>query len=71
MPSMDAKALSELGVYIDIAKGLGKLLAKLGPANPDSLRVSYHGPVGDKDTALVSRSVLTSYLEAAASCFEI
>lgn len=67
MPSMDAKALSELGVYIDIAKGLGKLLAKLGPANPDSLRVSYHGPVGDKDTALVSRSVLTSYLEAARS----
>lgn len=67
MPSMDAAALSELGSYIDIAKGLGKLLAKLGPENPDSLRVSYHGPLAEKDTALISRSVLTSFLEAARS----
>jgi D-3-phosphoglycerate dehydrogenase len=67
MPSMDATALSELGSYIDIAKGLGKLLAKLGPDNPDSLRVSYHGPLAEKDTALISRSVLTSFLEAARS----
>ncbi len=67
MPSMDAAALSELGSYIDIAKALGKLLAKLGPDNPDSLRVSYHGPISDKDTALVSRSVLTNFLEAARS----
>lgn len=65
MPSMDASALSELGSYIDIAKGLGKLLAKLGPDNPDSLRVSYHGPISEKDTALISRSVLTTFLEAA------
>ncbi len=65
MPSMDASALSELGHYIDIAKGLGKLLAKLGPGNPDSLRVSYHGPISQKDTALISRSVLTTFLEAA------
>ncbi|YCM44174.1 phosphoglycerate dehydrogenase [Verrucomicrobiaceae bacterium 227] len=65
MPSLDAAALSELGSYLDIAKALGKLIAKLGPANPDSLRVSYHGAIAEKDTALVSRSVLTSYLEAA------
>ena len=65
MPSMDASALSELGTYIDTAKGLGKLLAKLGPDNPDALRVSYHGPLAKKDTALISRSVLTSFLEAA------
>lgn len=67
MPSMDASALSELGSYIEIAKGLGKLIAKLGPDNPDSLRVSYLGPIAEKDTALVSRSVLTSFLEAARS----
>jgi D-3-phosphoglycerate dehydrogenase len=65
MPSMNASALTELGPYIDIANGLGKLLAKLGPDNPDSLRVSYHGPLAKKDTALISRSVLTSFLEAA------
>jgi D-3-phosphoglycerate dehydrogenase len=65
MPSMDAAALSELGCFIDIAKALGKLLAKLGPDNPDSLRVSYHGPIAEKDTALISRSVLTTFLESA------
>jgi len=64
---MDAAALSELGSYLDIAKGLGKLLAKLGPENPDSLRVSYHGPLAEKDTALISRSVLTTFLESARS----
>lgn len=67
MPSMDAAALNELGCYIDIASGLGKLLAKIGPDNPDSLRISYHGPISKKDTALISRSVLTSFLEAARS----
>ncbi|MEJ6581188.1 MAG: phosphoglycerate dehydrogenase [Akkermansiaceae bacterium] len=65
MPSLDAAALSELGSYLDIAKALGKLIAKLGPANPDSLRVSYHGAIAEKNTALVSRSVLTTYLESA------
>ncbi|MGC6426841.1 MAG: phosphoglycerate dehydrogenase [Akkermansiaceae bacterium] len=65
MPSLDAAALNELGGYLNIAKALGKLLAKLGPANPDSLRVSYHGPLAEKDTALISRSVLTANLEAA------
>lgn len=65
MPSMNATALSELGNYIAIARSLGKLLAKLGPENPDSLRVSYHGPLAKKDTALISRSVLTTFLEAA------
>ena len=67
MPSADAAALAEVGPYLDIAKALGKLLAKLGMDNPDSLRVSYHGDISEKDTALISRSVLTSYLEAARS----
>ena len=67
MPSLDAAALSELGGYLDIANALGKLLAKLGPSNPDSLRVSYHGAVAQKNTALVSRNVLSTYLESARS----
>lgn len=67
MPSLDAAALSELGAYLDIAKALGKMIAKLGPANADSLRVSFHGPLAEKDTALVSRSALTAYLETARS----
>ncbi|NNC90578.1 MAG: phosphoglycerate dehydrogenase [Akkermansiaceae bacterium] len=64
MPSLDAAALAEIGSYLDLARSLGKLLAKLGPQNPDALRVSYHGPLAEKDTALVSRTVLTALLEA-------
>ena len=64
MPSLDAAALAEIGPYLDLASSLGKLLAKLGPENPDSLRVSYHGPLAKKDTALVSRTALTALLEA-------
>ena len=65
MPSLDATALAEIGNYLDLASSLGKLLAKLGPANPDALRVSYHGDIAEKDVSLVSRTVLTGFLEAA------
>lgn len=64
MPSLDAAALAELGPYLDLATALGKVLAKLGPASPDSLRVSYHGPLAAKDTGLVSRHALTALLAA-------
>lgn len=64
MPSLDAAAREAIGPYLDLSASLGKLLAKLGISNPDSLRVSYHGPLAKKDTALVSRTALTSYLEA-------
>ena len=65
MPSLDAAALGEIGGYLDLATSLGRFLAKLGPANPDALRVSYHGDIAEKDTSLVSRTALTGYLEAA------
>ena len=64
MPSLDAAALAEVGPYLDLATSLGKLIAKLGPENADALRVSYHGPLAEKDTALVSRTALTAFLEA-------
>jgi len=65
MPSLNAAALAEIGNYLELASSLGKLLAKLGPANPDALRVSYHGDIAEKDVSLVSRTVLTGFLEAA------
>jgi len=65
MPSLDASALAEIGDYLELATSLGKFLAKLGPINPDALRVSYHGDISKKDTSLISRTVLTGYLEAA------
>jgi len=63
MPSLDAATLDEIGPYIDVAGALGKLLAKLGPSNPDSIRVSYHGPIAQKSTTSISRSALFAYLE--------
>ncbi len=65
MPSLDAAALAEVGHYLDLATSLGKFLAKLGPVNPDSLRVSYHGDISQKNTTLISRTALTGYLTAA------
>ncbi len=65
MPSLDAAALAELGSHLDLASALGKFLAKLGPVNPDSLRVSFHGDIANKDTSLVSRTVLNEYLSTA------
>ena len=65
MPSLDAAALGEIGDYLGLASSLGKFLAKLGPANPDALRVSFHGDLAKKDTSLISRTVLTGYLETA------
>ena len=65
MPSLDASALAEIGNYLELASSLGKFLAKLGPINPDALRVSYHGGIAEKDTSLISRTLLTGYLEAA------
>ncbi|GHC66051.1 phosphoglycerate dehydrogenase [Roseibacillus persicicus] len=64
MPSLDAAAREAIGPYLDLSASLGKLLAKLGLSNPDALRVSYHGPFAKKDTALISRTVLTNFLES-------
>ena len=63
MPSLDAAALAAIGPYLELAGALGALLAKLGPANPDSIRVSYHGDLATKDTGLISRTALYRLLE--------
>lgn len=67
MPSLDAEALAELKPYLSVAAALGKTLAKLGPASADALRVSYHGPLAEKDTSLLSRTILTSLLQEASA----
>lgn len=64
MPSLDAKAAAEIGQYLDLGKALGSLLAELGPENPESVRVSYHGALAEKDTALIARTVLYSLLDS-------
>ncbi len=65
MPSLDAAAFAAIGPYLELGRSLGKLLAKLGPENPEALRISYHGNLAGKDTALVARNALTALLESA------
>lgn len=65
MPNLDAKTLESVGRYLDLATSLGKLIAKLGPQQADTIRVSYLGPVSELDTELVTRTVLTGYLSGA------
>lgn len=65
MPSLDAATLAAVGPYLDLARALGRLLAKLGPIQPDAIRISYHGAVGEADTTLITRTALTGYLEGA------
>lgn len=67
MPSLDAAAIAAVGPYLDLAGALGTLLAKLGPANPDSIRVSYHGDLATKDTGLISRTALFKLLACSRS----
>jgi D-3-phosphoglycerate dehydrogenase len=64
MPSLDAATLREVGPFLELGAALGRMLAKFGPENPDSVRISYHGPLAKKDTSLVARTALTALLES-------
>ncbi len=65
MPNLDSRTLESVGPYLDLANSLGKLLSKIAPAQCDTIRVSYLGPVSTLDTELITRMVLTGYLAAA------
>jgi len=65
MPNLDSRTLESVGPYLDLANSLGKLLSRIAPAQCDSIRVSYLGPVSELDTELITRRILTGYLAAA------
>jgi D-3-phosphoglycerate dehydrogenase / 2-oxoglutarate reductase len=65
MPNLDGRTLEQVGPYLDLAASLGKLLSKIGPAQCDTIRVSYLGPVSELDTELITRRILTGYLAGA------
>jgi len=65
MPNLDSRTLESVGRYLDLAESLGKLLSKIAPAQSDSVRVSYLGPVSELDTELITRTVLKGYLASA------
>jgi D-3-phosphoglycerate dehydrogenase len=65
MPNLDARTIQQVGKYLTLAESLGKLLARIGPAQADTIRASYLGPVSELDTELITRSILTGYLGSA------
>jgi D-3-phosphoglycerate dehydrogenase len=50
---------------MQLANSLGTLLSKIAPAQCDTIRVSYLGPVSELDTELITRMTLSGYLAAA------
>jgi D-3-phosphoglycerate dehydrogenase / 2-oxoglutarate reductase len=65
MPNLDSRTLESVGPYLDLANSLGRLIAKIGPGQCDSIRVSYLGAVSELDTELITRTVLTGFLAGA------
>jgi D-3-phosphoglycerate dehydrogenase len=65
MPNLDSRTLESVGPYLQLASSLGKLLSKIAPAQCDTIRVSYLGPVSELDTELITRMTLTGYLATA------
>ncbi|MEM7145893.1 MAG: phosphoglycerate dehydrogenase [Verrucomicrobiota bacterium] len=63
MPSIDEQTVTQIGPYLKFAETLGKILPHIVPKQADFLRITYSGKVGDLDTSLITRSVLTGYLE--------
>ncbi|MGD7652834.1 MAG: phosphoglycerate dehydrogenase [Verrucomicrobiales bacterium] len=62
MPSLDSATLEKVGPYLELARSLGRLAAITGPAQADTIQVSYLGPVSELDTELITRTALTGYL---------
>src|SRR5580692_2966168 len=65
VPNIDAKTLSVIRPYLDLAERLGRLLRQLAPKRCDHLRINYSGKVNEVETSLVSRYALKGFLEEA------
>jgi D-3-phosphoglycerate dehydrogenase len=52
--SLDAKTLSSLRGYLDVAYRLGMLLAGMEPSGLQSCRLLYRGEIADKDTKILT-----------------
>ncbi len=65
MPNLDSHTLESVGPYLNLANSLGKLLSKIAPAQCDTIKVSYLGPVSELDTELITRTALTGFLASA------
>jgi D-3-phosphoglycerate dehydrogenase len=62
MPSIDAKALTVLGPYLDLGAKLGTLVQQIAPRQVATLRITFWGKIVDVDTNSVTRSIQRGFL---------
>ncbi len=62
MPNVDQETLKKIGNYLELAEALGVIAARMGPNNPEVLRINYSGKVAKVDTRLITRYVMKGFL---------
>ncbi|MFZ0591174.1 MAG: phosphoglycerate dehydrogenase [Bryobacteraceae bacterium] len=62
MPSMTAEQYRSLGPFADLAERLGVFLSHIGSGNPQTVRLSYFGRIGESNTHLLRNAGLAGIL---------
>ena len=62
VPAMTAEQYLAVGPYIDLAERLGNFAAYVATGHPSSVRLIYHGMLGEQNTALVRNAGLAGVL---------
>jgi len=62
MPNIDAKTISTLGPWIELAGKLGLFLAQIAPKRAEKLNIRFSGRIVDHDLTAVTRALVTGYL---------
>jgi len=63
MPSLKTKNLSELKPYLDLAEMLGKIYYQAESDRVQKIEIVYSGDLADKETKVISLSVLKGFLD--------
>ncbi len=63
LPSMQNADLSELKPYLELAEALGKIYYQAEKETVQKLEIIYSGDIADKETRLISYSVIKGFLE--------
>ena len=64
MPPINAKDVTEMKPYLDLAEMLGKIYYQAEKETVQKIEIVYRGDLADKETKVVSLSVLKGFLES-------
>jgi D-3-phosphoglycerate dehydrogenase len=63
MPSLKTKDISEIKPYLDLAEMLGKIYYQAEKETVQKIEITYRGDLADKETRVISLSVLKGFLD--------